>query len=374
MSLHDLIVSRIRARGPMTVAEFMSLALYHPDYGYYARASRRSGRDGDFFTSVDVGPVFGELLAVQIAEMWRLLGSPPSFDLVEAAAGDGRLARDVLDAMREEAPACYAALRLHLVETSATARGAQGDTLGPHLRCLVWSDASLPPQIAGVVLANELLDALPVHAVVHRADGLREIRVGEADGRLVEVEREPSTSELEAYLTRVGAALEVGGRAEVGLEMERWFSSVGTQLTRGFLVAIDYGHEAAELYSAAHGAGTLTAYRRHTQQDSPMTWLANPGEQDLTAHVDLTGARLAAARAGLTSLTTLDQTYFLLGLGAAERLGRSTGNPVADLKHRLALKTLLLPGGLGSTHKVMIFGKDVGRPTLRAMSFRERLT
>src|SRR3982751_2929114 len=120
----------IRERGPLTVAAFMDLALYDPECGYYARAAQRSGRAGDFFTSVDVGPLFGELLAAQMAEMFGILESGPAFDLVEAGAGNGRLSADILRAVRDNHPELYSALRLHLVETSATARGAQRATLG----------------------------------------------------------------------------------------------------------------------------------------------------------------------------------------------------------------------------------------------------
>src|SRR5258707_10640921 len=145
----------------------MDLALYDPELGYYARAAQRSGRAGDFFTSVDVGPVFGELLAVQILEMARLLAprapSPePRFDLVEAGAGNGRLSADILRAIRRHDAAVYERLRLHLVEISAAARAAQRDALGDVAERLVSSSPDLPDAFEGVLLANELLDAFPV--------------------------------------------------------------------------------------------------------------------------------------------------------------------------------------------------------------------
>src|SRR5262245_35327323 len=177
MSLFD----ELRARGPVTVATFMELVLYHPEFGYYARAVRRTGRAGDFFTSVDVGALFGELLEVQIAEMFQILQTadvqPPTFNLVEAGAADGRLAADILHAARKQDPACYEALRLHLVEASARAREAHASTLGAVADRLAASSAALPESFEGVLLANELLDALPVHQVVMREDGLREVYV-----------------------------------------------------------------------------------------------------------------------------------------------------------------------------------------------------
>jgi SAM-dependent MidA family methyltransferase len=176
------IADLVRERGPMTVAGFMDLALYDPGLGYYARAAQRSGRAGDFFTSVDVGPLFGELLEIQLAEMAELLGTgvPRSlfrFELVEAGAGNGRLSADVLRAARGRDPALYDRTFLHLVEASAVARAAHQDTLGDAADRLASSSPTLPPSFEGVLVANELLDALPVHQVVMRVDGLREVYV-----------------------------------------------------------------------------------------------------------------------------------------------------------------------------------------------------
>src|SRR5690348_16821564 len=156
----------------------MDAALYHPTFGYYARASQRSGRAGDFFTSVDVGPLFGELLAAQVAEMFRVLvaqaGAPgdPALDLVEAGAGNGRLSTDILRALKRDHRDCYQRLRLHLAEASATAREAQPGTLGEVADRLAASSAALPESFDGVLLANELLDAMPVHQVVMTTEGL----------------------------------------------------------------------------------------------------------------------------------------------------------------------------------------------------------
>jgi len=374
MTLGAILAARIRAGGPITVAEFVDLALYHPLFGYYTTAPRRSGRRGDFLTSVDVGPLFGELLSVQVEQMWRLLGRPAAFDIVEAAAGDGRLARDVLDAAQAEHPDFYEAIRLHLIEPSQPARAAQRETLGPHVDRLVSSGAELPAEIAGVILANELLDALPPHAVVMREDGLHERLVDVGLEGFLEVEGPLTTPRILQYLEQVGAVLEPGWRAEVNLAAESWVREAGRRLARGFLLIIDYGHEAATLYDASHADGTLTTFTGHVSDPAPNAWLRDPGRRDITAHVDLTGVRLAAEREGLATLAVLDQTYFLLGLGAAERLAEPTGDALRDLRRRLGLKTLVAPGGLGSTHKVLVFGRGVGHPTLLATAFRARLT
>jgi SAM-dependent MidA family methyltransferase len=370
--LRELIADRIGTSGPISFAEFMELSLYHPELGYYARAARKTGRAGDFFTSVDVGPIFGEMLARQLAEMWRILQRqsqiphPESlpFDLVEAGAGSGRLARDILDSAQTKDPDFYSAIRLSLVERSAAARAAQPGTLGTHATILKYSAFAVPERITGAIVANELLDALPNHSVVMTENGLREAFVDVQNGAFVERLEDPSTPRLAEYLSRAGAVMPVGARAEVNLAAEDWIKSASRSLGRGFMVIIDYGHHEAELYGGSHATGTLASFKQHTQLSD---CLQAPGECDITAHVDLTAVTRAAERGGLTVLGLLDQTYFMLGLGIGDLESMS-------LHQRLAMKTLLLPGGLGSTHKVLIFGKDVGTPPLKSLSYRVRLT
>ncbi|MQA30465.1 MAG: SAM-dependent methyltransferase [Luteitalea sp.] len=371
----------IAERGPITVAAFMDLALYDPQFGYYARAARRSGRAGDFVTSVDVGPLFGEILACQIAEMARLLDSPfpglNSFDLVEAGAGNGRLSADILLALHSVDPDVYARTRLHLVETSEAARAAHGRTLAPFLD-RVASSSDRVPEFEGVLVANELLDAMPVHQVVMRDNGLREIYV-DADpkrrsGGLRIVEGPPSTAALMDYLTRLGVTLGPGWRAEINLRATAWVGEAARRLRRGFLILFDYGHPASELYSVTHSAGTLTAYSRHRSAgpESPgprPPWLLDPGEQDLTAHVDFTSVRFAAEQAGCATLAFMDQTYFAIGV-----LGRRGSMERLTPKERRALKTLIMPGGLGSTMKALVLGKGVGLPSLACCSAGARAT
>jgi SAM-dependent MidA family methyltransferase len=370
----------------------MELALYDQAFGYYARAAQRSGRAGDFFTSVDVGPLFGELLATQLAEMAGILRATaepsehvPVFDLVEAGAGNGRLSLDILRAVQDRDPELYSRLRLHLVEASAAARDAQPGTLGDLRDRLTSSSASLPESFEGVLVANELLDAFPVHQVVMREDGLKEVYVADAAfvargfqprdrgpirAALRTLEGPPSTPALQKYLDRLGVLLEPGWRVEINLRAVDWIRDAAQRLARGFIILIDYGHEARDLYSASHAQGTLTTFSGHrtdAAHGSLPAWLERPGEQDITAHVDFTSVRDAAEAAGLTTIAFLDQTYFALGL-----VEEWTAPALAQ--RSAALKTLMMPGGLGSTHKVMILGKGVGRPRLKGSSFSARVT
>ena len=449
MSIADVLTDRIHERGPLTVAAFMELALYDPAFGYYTRAVKRSGRAGDFFTSVDVGPLFGELLEMQLADMHGILAGlslqpsalrsqptslshpllaispqpsairapspqtpaladppmaishqpsaiPPvaAFDLVEAAAGNGRLSADILRAARTRDPAFYDALRLHLVEVSHEARRAQQDALADVGDRLASSGPDLPDSFDGALVANELLDAMPVHQVVMRDDGLREVyvdvarRAGHHHGAetpplsLVTIDGPPSTPDLQGYLDRLGITLEPGWRGEINLAAITWMREAARRIRRGFIILIDYGHEARHLYTASRAGGTLTTYARH-HSDGPESgsatppWLQHPGERDITSHVDFTSVRAAAEEAGLTTLGFLDQTYFILGLLGDEG-GRDFFPDAPDTnaaRHTaLALRTLMMPGGLGSTHKVLLLGKGVGRPVLRGCSSRVRVT
>jgi SAM-dependent MidA family methyltransferase len=380
VTLRELIAHRIRARGPLTTADFMELALYHSSLGYYSRAPRRTGRAGDFFTSVDVGPQFGALLASQLDEMYRLLGDSAlnGFDLVEAGAANGQLARDILDAAEADFPELYRAIRLTLVETSATARATQAETLGRHTPRLVAASDRMPDRVHGVILANELLDALPTHAVAMTPEGLREIFVDLDENRFVERTGPPSTPHLARYLERLDLRLSPGSRGEVNLAAVTWMRDAARSLTRGFMLLVDYGHPASGLYSDGHGTGTLTTFHRHqvstpeddADQRGGPAWLAHPGLQDITSHVDWTSVTSAAEAEGLDLLGLPDQTHFLLALGALDN--PPTGSDTRSIKHRLALKTLLVPGGLGSTHHVLLLGKQVGTPTLRGGSFKTR--
>jgi SAM-dependent MidA family methyltransferase len=382
------IADEIRERGPMTVAAFMELALYDSRFGYYARAAQRSGRAGDFFTSVDVGSLFGELLAAQIAEMARLRVDPgpspspvpPWFDLVEAGAGNGRLSADILSALAARDPTLYSHTRLHLVEASPAARAAQPAMLGGCADRLVSSSDRLPASFAGVLLANELLDAFPVHQVVMRRGVLQEVYVEAGDGgQLVLHEGEPSTPELAAYFARLGVTLEEGWRAEANLRAVEWVRDAAKRLQRGFMILIDYGHEARDLYSVTHSAGTLTTFaRHHASSGGGHAWLQNPGRQDITAHVDWTSVRAAAESEGMTTLGLLDQTYFVMGLlgslGSIGSLGARGSVGSKGSRGSKGSEDLALNPVLTAQLKVLILGKGVGAPALAGLSYRVRLT
>ena len=381
MSLSEVIRQRIRREGPLPFATYADLALYHPEFGYYTRADQRSGKHGDFITSVDFGASLGTLLAEQCSEMWRHLDSE-SFDLVEAGAGNGRLSRNILDAISCTDASFYEATSLHLIERSQAARDSQSKELKCHQSRLASSDTTLPASdsITGVILANELLDAFAPHILVMTDNDLQEVYIdSESNGSFVERLGPLSNSRVRAHVEEQEIDIKPGWRIEVTPEVETWVQNAVRVLQRGFLLLIDYGYKATELYSAAHSQGTVATYSRHQVETAKTTtahpWLIEPGSRDITSHVNLTVVESAAESAGAITLGILDQTYFLLGLGAAAHatVTKSTTD-IHSIRRRVAMKSLLIPGGLGSTQKVMIFGKGVGTPKLSGLSFRIRTT
>lgn len=349
--LTDILVERIRRGGPLTFAAFMDACLYHPEHGYYARGRPVEGK-GDYFTSPDVGPLFACLLAWQFAEMWEQLGRPRAFDVVDCGAGGGRLAQQVLVAASQQVPELAAALGYTVVESSPVLR-AQAETALKNSGGYCRIAPALPARgVVGCVFSNELLDALPVHRVVRRAQGLREIYVGAEGGGLQETEGPLSSPALADYLAHYGAPLEQDQFAEINLAALEWLKQAAAALERGFLLTIDYGHRARELYGPGHMHGTLLAYRGHRAEEN---WLEAPGEQDLTAHVNFTALEEQGRELGLELLGYTTQTNFLLALARA----RNLADLVEDNDARRQLIQLIHPEGMGETFKVLIQGKGV---------------
>jgi SAM-dependent MidA family methyltransferase len=332
----------------------MELALHHPEHGYYARGPERLGRGGDFFTASDVGAAFGGSLARCLAEMDGALGHPDRFSYVELGAGRGWLARDVIDALAGAAPDLARRLHPMLVDTSAGMREAARTAV---------SEAAVLHRVPGVaqrgcVVAVEWLDALPVHRVARRGARLVELGVDWRDDRPVEIDLEPS-AEVAAWVGRYGAAPEDGDEAEIPLELAPALASIDTALERGFVIVVDYGHEASRLFGPAHRRGTLLAYHRHRASEE---YLERVGEQDLTAHVNLTALVDEAKGLGWQPLTVTSQDRFLIANGILDGLDDPSDTSLAAVKRRLQAKQLIHPHGMGRAFKVAVFSKGVDPP------------
>lgn len=366
--LAALLATRIRRFGPITFAEYMRECLYHPVHGYYSQPEAR--RFQDYYTSVDVSPIFGRLLARQFAEMWEQLERPEEFLLVEAAAGTGRLAGHILEFAQARLPAFFNALRYVAVDRSVARCGQMAALLARFVEAgKCQPSIEIPARIpAGCVFSNELLDALPVHRVVQQSGSLKELFVVTDANKFAEAALPLSTCAITDYFAAQQIAFAEGQIAEAGLEACDWITEIARRLGRGFVLTIDYGHEAAELFDAHHMSGTLLSYHRHQASDD---LFAAPGEQDLTAHVNFTALRQWGARQALETLGLVSQTAFLLALGK--------GNDFADLydegmdeasrtRARLQLKTLIYPEGMGERFQVLLQQKGVPHARLTGLN------
>jgi len=359
-----ILAERIRAHGPITFAEYMETCLYHPQHGYYANPGQQARRD--YFTSVDAGPLFGRLLARQFQEMWERLGRPREFCLVEAGAGTGALAKQILDFAAESLQEFTDALRYVAVERTAARRSEHARVLEAHsTRGWVISSEDLPEEIpCGCIFSNELLDALPVHRVVFEKGALRELCVTIGEGGFREEIGALSTVELSEYFQEQGITLQEGQQAEVCLAARGWIESACRKLGRGFVLTIDYGHEARELYDEHHMRGTLLAYSQHRASED---YFGAPGEQDLTAHVNFTALDLRGRRSGLARTGFTTQTNFLLALARKSRMADLEDENLSEqerTRRRLLFKTLIHPEGMGETFQVFAQHKGIEAPLL----------
>jgi SAM-dependent MidA family methyltransferase len=343
--LQDIIKARIAERGRITFAEFMDMALYYPELGYYTSARARVGADGDFYTSPATHPAFAALIAVQLEQMWQLLDRPPGFAVVEMGAGKGLLAQDILDYLAEVSPPLARSINYITMERDSVSVVRGGG-------------ATPPTHVTGCILSNELLDALPTHLVTVRDGRIQEIYITLENDGFSEVIDEPSTPQLEAQLSQENIILPEGYRTEVNLNIARWAEDVANLLDQGFVITIDYGYPASELYGPKRGEGTLMTYYKHTGTSDPYIRL---GQQDITTHVDFTAVILHGERNELKLVSLTSQRQFLLNLGLDAFLEALAGKglPYQEyLANRYSMLELVREEGMGN-FKVLLQSKGI---------------
>ena len=350
--LSQIISDEIVCGGAISFARFMELALYAPEYGYYASGHASVGRAGDFYTSVSVGPVFGEVLAGQILEMWRALGMPDDFTIVEQGANDGQLACDVLDAL---AGTPLSDVHFVIVEPFSVLRAIQASKLdGRGVRWVEGADDL--PSFCGVHFSNELFDAFPVHVVRSNGNSWNELHVALAAEEFVWKALLPGPDVAEALAAY--PCRPAGYTTEVRLSHRTLLDALASKLTSGFVLAIDYGMTAENLLAPHRCDGTLSCYLAHRRDGNP---LALPGEKDITAHVDFTALAHDALRAGLALEGFADQHHFLVG-ASSSMLREMDGNgciPEPSIQKKLLqLRTLLHPESMGTQFHVILFSKE----------------
>ena len=336
-----MLRAEIERDGLITFARFMQRALYEPGLGYYAASHDRPTRKGDFLTAPELHPIFGMAVARQIDEMWQRLGQPAEFTVREYGAGRGTLAAALRPSFRYEP--------------------------------VEFGDVRPTNPIVGAVLANEFLDALPVHRVIVEGGRLRELFVGWSGDRFVESVGELSDDGLGAWFDDRHIVLSEGQIAEVGLKGLDWLAEVAATLERGYVLIFDYGLGAAELYAPERARGTIRAIRSHHVGSDV---LAGVGRQDLTAHVDLDALEHGARSVGLDVLGRTTQAEFLVGCGLDELLQAERDRAGEDWQAQLELRStigrLLDPRQLGG-YAVMVLGRGVDNdPPLRGLGYRLR--
>ena len=355
----DAVKQLIAEKGRITFAEYMELALYSDAGGYYRGHGRVVGRD--YYTSPTAHPVFGALIALQLEQIWRLLGMPTPFEVIEPGAGDGVLALDILDFASHLEPEFGAALRYMAIDR---ARPAPADCPAS----LQWlRSTGFPVQdIVGCVISNELVDALPVHRVSMRRGSLQELYVTLDGGRLVEVAGDPSTPELADRFAQEKVRLEEGWEAEVNLTAARWIQDVGRGLTRGYVITFDYGDLAEGLYTPERSRGTIVSYYRHAPESDPY---ARIGSRDITAHANFTTLMQAGMQTSLRPIGMLTQGKFLQNLGIDLFMKEMPRRRMGDRErqaNRMAQRELIKPEGLGG-FRVLLQGKAIPEAPLAAM-------
>jgi len=361
LALSRCIAAAIRtAGGWLPFVDYMEMALHLPGLGYYAGGSHKfgdAGSGGDFITAPELTPLFGQALAQQVVQV---LAATQTRTVLEVGAGSGRLAADLLLAL--EALGAFPE-RYEILELSGELRARQRQMIerqAPHLLPRVhWLD-EMPTRFSGCVVANELLDAMPTHAVAWREGGLFERGVVLENDGFAWAER-PASGTLATAMSR----LPIDVRpycGEVGLAVRSWIGEWGHRLERGVLLLLDYGLPRHELYHPQRNQGTLRCHYRQRAHDNPFWW---PGLSDITSHIDFTAVAEAGYDGGLDVLGYTNQASFLINCGIGELLAaRQQGGGEQALRANGAVQTLLAPGEMGELFKVVALGRGVTTPLL----------
>jgi SAM-dependent MidA family methyltransferase len=350
--------------GWLSFERYMERVLYEPGLGYYSGGSAKLGPSGDFVTAPEISPLFGRAVARRLLPLLEQLSAPV---ILELGAGSGSLAASILSEL-----STYGALEPNylILDVSADLRDRQRAKLSAFGDRVQWLDELPERGFEGVILANEVLDALPVTRFVKRDDGTRVLGVASVDEKFVwadgPVDSEISTA-VAALESRLGSDLSTGYCSELSAKISPWFASLAERLSRGALLVIDYGLVEREYYHRSRSDGTLICHYRHRAHDDPFLY---PGLQDISAWVDFSACARAAAASDLDVAGFTTQAQFLLEGGAVELL--ASGDARATAEQAQAFKTLVLPGEMGERFKLLLLTRGI-EGDLPGRDFRDRL-
>lgn len=355
--LKDIIIEKIKHNGPISFHDFMEFCLYYPDLGYYTSPKNKLGKNGDYYTSAYVTPVFGAMIATQLQEMWEILDRK-KFTIIEYGAGTGLLAHDILQCLKNN-PDFYEVLEYCIIEKSPAMREFEKSILHEKVS---WYNSidEIPGEISGCVLSNELLDNFSVHQVLMQ-DRLMEIFVDyQAD--FFELLK-PAGQELKNYLWEFGINLPNGFRTEINLEAITWIKDIAARLSKGWLLTIDYGYPSTQLYASCRRNGTIMCYYNHLCHENPYRHI---GEQDITAHVNFSALYHAGKKFGLAGCGLCDQSDFLENLGIEKHLTKMKEQSELTPSKENLLRSILLDD-MGTKFKILIQCKKVPTRELRCL-------
>ncbi len=364
----------------------MDMALYYPELGYYTSPDLKIGRKGDFYTSPHLHKIFGAMIGKQLEEMWEIMERPSVFHAVEIGAGAGYLCKDILDYLKTRE--IFQSLNYIIVEINPvmiekqkellsnppksplikvmTRRGGERGLLDKNVKWI--SSLRELNNIRGCIFSNELLDAFPVHII--EMENNQEIYVAFDGKNIIEQKLDINSPNLLKYLEEFNIDIASGYRTEINLKIKDWLKEISGILHEGFVITIDYGYTAKEYYDEERSKGTLLCYHKHRMNENPYE---NIGEQDITAHVNFSSLKKWGEEIGLKTIGYCPQGTFLISLGIDKAITELYSNSPDYESEILKIKGLILPQGMGESHKVMIQYKGERLPALRGFSMRNQI-
>ncbi len=361
MAITEILINKIKKEGPISFHDFMEIALYYPSLGYYDATQIRIGERGDYYTSPVLSPLFGNMIGRQLEEMWYVLDKNP-FTIVEYGAGTGALCHDILRYLKNN-EALYTDLRYCIIEKSEAMKQLEKSNLTE--KVCWYSSINEISEINGCVLSNELLDNFPIHKVAMK-DELMEVFV-DYQNRFIEV-LQPASEDLKNYLQEQHITFPKDYTTEINLQAIDWIRDIAFYLQKGFVLTIDYGFSASELYSPKRNSGTLICYKDHQVNDSPYSKI---GLQDITAHVNFTALNHWGKKYGLEYTGYTTQDYFLKSLGLVNYLRQLEMDQTTNNKNLIIqIRKLLMD--MGSKFKILIQQKGVKNKMITGMQFPMR--
>lgn len=349
-----IILEQLRNKEKITFAEFMDTALYHPEYGFYQKENP-FGEQGSFYTSVNASSSFGRSIAEGFISTFG--STDIEKNICEMGAGNGFLAKDILDFIREKYPQTYENMTYTVIEKSGYLVEKQKAALSEHVKenKVKWISFDELENFSGIFFSNELVDAFPVHRIINIEGSYKELYVIENGDRFELYPDEISTAKINDYINNMGIKINEKQIIDINLNSTDWIFDLGNKINRGLLFTIDYGFEAKELFSSFRMDGTATCYFRHQQNNN---FFDNIGYQDITAFVDFTALDFYGKKAGLEKIAFIPQWLFLIQSGILYEME----NASTDLE-KSSIKSLIIPeGGFGTNFHVLIQSKNISIP------------